>query len=298
MPNPTQQVFIASYAKDFPWLLHCLSSLKLFAHGFLPPVVAVPERDIEFAKRIALQSYPETSITTQKGPDGPGWAGFLKAQIAMMTADLHCPEADFIHLFGSDCFVKDTCHPGEVFEGAKPVMLYNSYAHLAVHHPQTLGWRAGTEHALGHPVEYEFMRRIPIVYPRGLYPEVRKYVANKHGKPFEHYIFDRVSHRNCSESNILGAFAWYHARDLYHWVNLDEDNAYAESALRWPSNVIQFWSHGGMDRAADCGHDYYSIEGRQNTLHQTPRKVMDEIYAWAKSERAKRGGYEINQKQP
>lgn len=281
----THQILIASYAKDFPWLLHNLASQKLFCRGFLPPTVVVPNHDVAGAQAVAAQSYPEARVIGAEPPPRPAgaWSNFLRAQIDMMKGDIHCPEADYVHLLGSDCFVRDVYHPEQVFKDGKPVMLYSSYAALEVGHPAVKCWYDGTEHALGFEVEHEFMRRLPLVYPRDLYCRVRKWVSDTHNSTFEGYVYSRGHAKNHSESNILGAYAWKFMHHAYHWANLDDKDVYGSAYKEYPSSVIQFWSHGGMDHPADCSHNYESLEGTRSTFGRTPRTVMDDIYAWART---------------
>lgn len=263
------QIFISSYAKDFPWLLHNLASLKKFCVGFLDPVVCVDTSEESACREIARQSYPEAIIATYSGP--PGRDGFMRAQIGMMNCDRLCPGADFIHLIGSDCLAIREYRPEVFFDKDwKPVMLYNSYAALPVG-PQM--WRRGTTRVLGFNPEFEFMRRLPIVYPRTLYPLVRAHVEKLHHMPFADYIYlGQRGNRDTSESNILGAYAWEFCREMFAWVNLDAPGAYDKLAIEWPNPVAQFWSHGGMDRPTDLDVAYCG----DRTIGKTPRLIIDQ----------------------
>ena len=259
------QPFIASYQPDFVWLEYLLRSLRLRARGFADPVICVPESDREEAVR----RFPGTTVAVQDSvPEGATkWRRFLAAQVAMMECDVHCPTADFVWLFGSDCFVTDSLYPEMGMRNGRPVMPSNTYAHLG---PGSDWWRDGTEKALGvRPIEREFMRQLPLVYPRHLYQAVRAHVVRTHGSPFREYVYGTAREGNkFSESNVLGAFAWTFRREAYEWVDFDAPGA--SEAYAYP--VRQFWSHGGIDGP---GSDYPSYFRRAEYVGTTARKYME-----------------------
>ena len=269
----TSQVFIASYAKDFCWLIHCLGSLKRFASGFLHPVVCVASEDYDGAVRIVAQSYPEARVVIRDGREGQG---FMRAQIAMMRADELCPEADFIFLLGSDCLATCRFTPVEYFTtDGKPAMLFSSYESLKSVHSDTFPWQTGVNRILGFKPVNEYMRRLPIVYPRALFPAMRSFIAVRHGKDFDDFIYsDDVLNLNTSESNLLGAYAHRYMPSLYYWVDIAEAGMHGVQVKGWPNVVCQFWSHGGLDLPTDRTFHYGF--GKM-TIGRTPREIINEI---------------------
>jgi len=261
----THQCLIASYPRDYAFLIHCLASLKKFSKGFLHPVVVVHYDDWKSARAIADQSYPEAEVKVYDGVVGQG---FLRAQICMMSGDIFCPEADFTWLLGSDCFCTREFTPEPFFKGGKPVMLYTDYRDLAAI-PGALQWRGGVESALGLRPQYEFMRRLPLIYPRELFAPMRQHIAARHNVTFLKYVEWCGSRKpfDTSESNWLGAFAHRYMPDLYEWV----DTAKGE---HWDNPCIQFWSHGSLD--GKCDHDAVLPDGSR-TAGRTPRDVIDSV---------------------
>lgn len=250
----THQIFLASYRKDFEWLHYCLLSLKKFSVGFLPPVVALDGSDIPLARKRGFDK-----LARLERFDGPG---FARAQAAMMSSDLLCPDADFIYLIGSDCFAVRQFDYTPFWKLDRPVMLYNSFAHLEKINNGARMWRPGTVGALGGPAEHEFMRRLPLVYPRALYPATRKAIELHTRKPFMEYVIHAVNGvKNFSESNVLGEHAWRHFRESYHWHCCDTQ-PYPEP--NWP--FVQFWSHGGLHLPSDKYNNRIPIEVITETL--------------------------------
>lgn len=124
-------------------------------------------------------------------------------------------------------------------------MLWNTWEHLAKHNAPCMFWRAGTEDALGGTSAGEFMRRLPIVYPRGLYCKVRAAIRVRHGG-FEPYVLDRVNRvKNFSESDVMGEYAWRYMHEEYHWHCLDDVPYESATAM------TQFWSRGGLEKPSD-----------------------------------------------
>lgn len=273
------QAIICSYCKDFPWLPHCLRSLRLFAKDFLPPVVCVDQQDEAAAWAIIQDSYPEAKIVvTGTRPR----QGFMRAQIAMMSADLHCPEADVIYFIGSDCLAwapfsaKIYCDEQE-----KPVVFYSHYDQMNLAHPGVLPWREGVRRVLGIWPEHEYMRRLPSVFPREVFPAMRAFVERRHGMRFDDYIYSADANqlakslpRDTSEANILGAYAYYRMHNSCHWVDIGASGINGSPVDNWPSYLAQFWSHGGLDRPAETCVD---IPGFGSTAGRTPREVIAHV---------------------
>lgn len=265
------QVIICSYKKDFCWLIHSLGSLKRFSTDFLPPVVCVSPQDEQGVRDIIRQSYPDAivKVTGQRGNQG-----FMRAQIAMMKADIHCEQADNIFFLGSDCIAFDTFSPYPYLDGqGRPAVLYSAYSIMAKCHADTIPWQAGVNRILGFKPENEFMRRLPSVFPRSIFKPMRKYVERIHGKEFEDYIYSADDGKT-SEANILGAFAFKFMRETCCFVDVADAGLYGSQVNNWPSTIVQFWSHGGLDRPAEAN---VVLKNGRSTVGRTPRSVINEI---------------------
>ena len=240
----THQILIASYTRDFMWLAPNLKSLKKFSRGFLPPVISVDGEDLFEARKLVARCYPEATVVQKDGRRGQG---FMRAQISMMQGDILCPNADFTYLVGSDCIFWKEFSPEMYFRNEKPVMLYNTRTDFGPGGP--IRWIDSTAQILGFPVDSEYMRRLPLVYPKGLFAPMRKHVEVTHGLGFEDYIYQRNAQGGpVSESNIMGAFAWEEMHDIYHWMNaVDTNEEYVKYRAENPDPIAQFWSHGGLN---------------------------------------------------
>lgn len=263
----THQILIASYPKDFPWLRQCLRSIAKFqGPEFLRPVVAVlPQHSEE------LRAQTEQFDIVRASYQGPAKYPNLGAQWAMFSADLFCT-GDFVWLVGSDCIFTRPIDTAPFFRDGKPIMLHNSYAAIGM---TGCNWQQGVHEALGIYPECEFMRRLPLVYPRSIFKAARSHIETQKGVPFAQWPFQDKNVSMFSESNVLGAYAYHYDRDLFSWELLDDpSNPYRRDNNGAPLPMVQFWSHGGFDRVCDGGAEYPG----GNTHGKTPRQVITEIF--------------------
>lgn len=241
------QIFIASYRKDFEWLMPCLQSIHRFATGFLDPVVCVSADDYSEAEEICARSHPTSKVVLKDGE------GFMRAQIAMMEADLFCPDADVIYLVGSDCIFLRPFDGAMYCPNGKPGVLMNSYFALAEVRSPCMPWMRGTERVLGFLPEYEYMRRLPSVFPSSIFAPMRAHVELVHQMPFGEYIIHgNKPRRDTSEANILGAYAHKFMPETCEFLDCDAIEWVDANPVGWPSAMFQGWSHGGMDAPSDA----------------------------------------------
>ena len=262
------QILIASYKKDFEWLEIALTSIRKFGSGWYDegwPVIAVPAADFDGA---ATRFIGLANITMFDGSHGRS-TGFARAQEAMMSGDILCPGADFVWLWGSDCIATGPFSPADFCDSdGQPIMQHVSWDNAG---PARF-WRDGTTSALGWQPAWETMRRLPIGYPAELFPQARSCVEKFTSTPFSEYLMRAVNgDKNFSESNTLGEIAWKFFRHRYRWqrIDLPDSPPYAQTP------VLQFWSHGGLDRPME-EHGYVLPDG-SNVTGRTPREILTSL---------------------
>lgn len=271
---PKSQCFIASFHRDFIWLKYALLSLRKFGRGWLPPVVCVEQKDLTGCMAIVDWAYPGAGILVKNCRNL--LQPFMRAQVAMMEADLYCRDADNIFFLGSDCIAYKEFTPEPYLDAhGRPAVLYSSYEVMTIVHSDTIPWRKGVTRVLGFEPPAEYMRRLPSVFPRSIFKPMREHVENLHGLPFEQYIYEAdAAHRDTSEANILGAFAARHMPETCHWVDIAAAGMYGSEVNGWPSAICQMWSHGGLDRPMDQN---VILPDGTPTVGRTPRSVCDQI---------------------
>jgi hypothetical protein len=118
--------------------------------------------------------------------------------------------ADYILYMDSDCIVELPTDVNDYIIDGKPAIYYTPYDKAG----DAICWKKPTEEFMGHTIEYEFMRRLPLIYHRSTIETVEKLKPN-----IEHYIMNQ---ENFSEFNVIGAWAFENHRDLYRFLNTDE----------------------------------------------------------------------------
>jgi hypothetical protein len=220
-------LFIRSYYKDLGWLVYCLKSIEKYAQGFRDVILVVPASS---AQRLSWSGLGR-SITTHVCDDFSD--DYLGQQVTKMQAD-HYSDADFICHVDSDCIFRRPITPSDLISSDKAVISMVAYA--ALRHDK--GWQQLSERFMRRPVEFDFMRRQPLVYPRWIYSSLRDYTMRIHRTSLQKYIVSQPR-RGFSEYNAMGAYAYYHHFRDFCWLKSDCVER-DESICRW------FWSWNGI----------------------------------------------------
>src|SRR6478736_9411727 len=126
----THGLFISSFHRDAEWFSHCLASIRIFAKGFLPPVVCVTTQDAPQFRKIVADVHPACRVVIKDILPGRESQRFMRAQVAMMESDKFIPEADILYWLGSDCLLTDTFTPDKYRVDGSPIVLYRHYRQL------------------------------------------------------------------------------------------------------------------------------------------------------------------------
>lgn len=219
-------IFIRSYDGDADWLECCLRSIVANTTGFSSLTVVCGDGD---AKVIRLaQDHGGSAIVDPF--DRMIQRGYVAQQVSKLRADLFTPLLDdYVMFIDSDCVVEQPMTPDILFHEGKPIMLHTPWESC----PDALEAHfAEVRNMLGYDPAREFMRRMPLIYPVSVVKAAREW--------FEAKGVSLLDHANqcggMSEFNFLGAWAWVHAHDAFHWIDTEK-----EPWERIP--VRQHWSH-------------------------------------------------------
>lgn len=221
-------IFIKSYKPDF-WLLQlALKTITRNVTGYKNIRLLIPEKDKhEFDTR---DLPPRTYIhyVDDKEP------GYLYQQVCKLQAYKYS-EADFTLFTDSDAFWPRPINIQTLIKGGKPEILFTDYKQL----PDAIIWKEPTERLVGSPVEFEYMRRLPLVYHNSTLAAINKWKPD-----LEELV---MNSERFSEFNLIGAYAAKFEKEKYTWTNTD-NWTYVES----PAN--QVWSHASKEPGADELH--------------------------------------------
>ena len=148
---------------------------------------------------------------------------YMNDQLRIIMSDKY--EGDYIAQIGIDSVFTDTTSLSSFIEDGKVMMPYTSYEALyASKMPDTMkeGVKKNqemTSAVMNKEVEYEFARRMPLVYPREIFAEARKFIEDIHKVTIEEYMSELDMF---NAYNFLGAFCYKYANDLFMWLNTEE----------------------------------------------------------------------------
>lgn len=214
------KIFIRTYKNDLPWLEYCLKSIQKFVIGCEGVVICIPE-----PQKYLLDSWGltrETIITCPVYADD-----YLGQQISKLKADEYC-QSDKVLFVDSDCIFAKATDISKI----KPGIYKTHYSKVG----DAICWKEPTEKALKMDVEFEYMRRLPLMYFSETIRDCREYLEMIHGVTIEQYITSQPF-RKFSEFNVLGAFA---EKLTKKYKFLDTDLGVEDPF------VLQCWSWGGI----------------------------------------------------
>jgi len=215
-------IFYKSYSKDFEWLYYSLKSIKKYLTGYNKIVIVIPEQDKELLNYEVVNDLNcEVHFVNEYGN------GYIYQQFIKMTAHKYC-ESKFILYSDSDLVFNTHVDLQNLIEDEKPEILYTDYSKVG----DAICWKEVTEKFIGREVEYEFMRRLPLIYHRSTIMEIDG------NYDIEDTIMNKFSDR-FSEFNSIGAWIFYNDSKKYKLTNTDN----------WPYSTPiarQFWSWGGL----------------------------------------------------
>lgn len=213
-------IFIKTCKKDLEWLRYCLESIRKYAIGFDEVVIV--------ADRSCIGSIGPVLTGPEKVIYVPDWInGYIQQQYVKLHADGYCSSENILFV-DSDVVFFDYFSENSFMVGRKPILLKTRYGNLE----GAEAWRAITEQAMGFPVEWEYMRRFPLLY--------RKDTITAFRNAFYGVVesLKRMPDHAFSEFNALGAFV-----EKYQ----PQDYFISDTADWMPHTVAkQFWSWGAM----------------------------------------------------
>lgn len=220
--NYKTDIFIKTYGGDFEWLAYCLRSIQRFCTGFNEIIIVCDEGD-----RAGLEQF---GLTREKVFYVPlEFNGYLFQQWIKLNAHTYS-EADFIMFVDSDCVFTKLTTPNDFIKSGKPIILKTPYETI----PEVIFWKELTELTLKEEVEFEYMRRLPLLYRRDTIENCLNHVNPFHEQGLKTFISRQPNHE-FSEFNLLGAYAEKYEGDKYKFIDTTK-NELPET------HVLQNWS--------------------------------------------------------
>lgn len=182
--------------------------------------------------------------------------GYIRQQYIKLRCDKYIEEDfDWVCMVDSDCVFFENNWPDMYFIDNKPIMLITPYESIN----ETVPWKKTTEKFLQDRVDYEFMRRMPLIYPNFIFDEFREWVRKSHRQSLLDYLKQQ---KKFSEFNALGAYIYKYHRDLYTWIDTSCDE------FKYLP-VLQIWSYGEID------YEFLNNLVDYEDTHDTLKKIIN-----------------------
>lgn len=224
----TCDIFIKTWPRDYDWLRYCLRSIDKFASGFRRIVVVAPDMAI-----------PQSCRKMEWIGEADREPGYLWQQRVKLYAD-EKSDADYILFMDSDCIFTRPVEPNTFMRGGKV-----KWAHAPFREDEKRAWQPVMSKFLNQEVGGSFMAAHPFLFPRWLFEALREFCRVTHKQELSDYIMAQADPKNMlsfSEFNCAGAFAWFHHREKFEWI--DKTKEIVEPC------VFQGFTHGGEERKA------------------------------------------------
>jgi hypothetical protein len=213
-------IFIRTYSKDLEWLAYALKSIHKNVTGFRQVIVAIPNDKL--LKHLTL----EKVVEVEDLPDG-----YIGQQMTKIQAWRYT-DADAVLFWDSDTVALEKVDVSEFFKEGKPIIYKTKYSSIDT------PWQPITEAAIGDKVEWEYMRRMPLLYWRDTLVNTEQLLFQIHDCSLKEYL-GNLKHRAFSEFNTIGALAEKHEAERYEFID-------TETGDMTPVKIKQFWSWGGI----------------------------------------------------
>jgi FkbM family methyltransferase len=235
--EPTIDIFIKTYYKDFPWLEFCLKSIKKFASGFRDIVIVsdndgrkIPSSITDILPvKVFYSSLPKPpSEITQ--PVGYIWQQIIKLQW------MDYSDADNVLIMDSDEMFSEPTTPNDFkdLEG-KWRWFYRDWKFAG----DAICWKQPTTVFLDEAPLYEAMCVHGFIFNRYVTSNLLDYVKRIHGINMLWELFDKKKLTNLSEFNAFGSFIFNHD-SIFYSKYINNDTQFMNHRL------FVSWSHGGI----------------------------------------------------
>ncbi len=209
-------LFIRSYERDFPWLRYSIQSMNKYLTGINDKILVVPWGT---TIPVEISSFFDHIVESYQYENMDGYVGqqFDKLDAYKYT------DKDYILYSDSDCIYTGPFDVSTMFDSHYPILGMTPYKQLEGSDGHM--WKGITEGLLGFDVSHEFMRAFPILHRRDTIVDFSKDYSE---------LYKRVTGRNVSEFNLLGAYAF----------KKEHKYIFTEDVPRYPCH--QFWSWSGL----------------------------------------------------
>jgi len=227
-------IFIRTYPKDYEILKYCLFSIEKNLSGYNKIIICVRDKDLNTFKNIFNNKCNSNSYKIVTDHDFPDDIDYLGQQTSKLNAD-HWTDAEYLCYIDSDCIFDNPVDISKYFfdENNKINMLYEEWKYVG----DAIMWKKCLNY-LGLLTKYEFMRRLPQIYPVKILTLIRKLISEKTNKDFINGSILIYKNYQFSEFNIMGAYLYKNFKNEINFINSKEIK----------NICVQLWSYINKDQ--------------------------------------------------
>jgi hypothetical protein len=213
-------LFMRTYYKDIPWLIHSIKSMEKNLHGISYKVLAIPDNTPPL--HISILNFFDKIVHIKEQ-----YTGYLQQQIDKVRAYQHT-DNEYILFSDSDCIYYNPVDANQYISNGLVNLYYTDYSKLE---GDVLNWKAITHTSTGLNPEREYMRCFPIMHHRDTCEILDTLPA------WNNYL-PRIPAHALSEFNALGVIADKRT-NLYNLID-------THSSIPLMPCAKQYWSWGGI----------------------------------------------------
>ena len=223
-------IFIRTYKRDFQLLKCTLYSILKYVTSFRSIIITVRNKEfIELLNTIKNEQFFINNKDKFKIISVPNFndnMDYFGQQITKLHADIYT-DADYIMFVDSDCVFYDNFDiQKDMFdEEQKVILLIEKWENLPKMYDV---WKTFLQ-VCDFKTEFEFMRRIPLIYPSKIFKNLRDYMSTKYKIKFTDaclQIYNSTNiylpHKYFSEFNLLGAYSYIYEPNYFNFMKQHE----------------------------------------------------------------------------
>ena len=204
-------IITITFDKDLEYLKYNLESIKKFCQDYYENVVVIDDHENDCIQtQQYLESIGQKYFINREAKKIK--KGYIRQQyIKLFSEQYVSSDTDYICHVDSDNIFTDHHNPSVYFANNKPILGIQKWSQM-----ENSFFKPYTDKTLEYESDYNFMRRMPLVYDFNLFSELREYIFNLKG--------DIINYLNSlhtiSEYNLFGAYAFKFRPDFFHWIDV------------------------------------------------------------------------------
>jgi len=219
-------IFIRTYKRDFTLVKCTLYSILKYVTSFRSIIITVRNKEYnELINTLKIEQFFINNSDKFKIIPVPNFndnMDYFGQQITKLYADVYT-NAEYIMFLDSDCVFYDNFDiQKEMFDqDEKVILLVEKWENLPKKYDV---WKTFLQ-VCDFKTEFEFMRRVPLIYPSKILKNLRDYMSSKHKIKFTDVCLQiynstdtYLPYKYFSEFNLLGAYSYIYEPNYFNFI--------------------------------------------------------------------------------